>query len=525
MSTDDFFATAPAGEAQTDRYGRPLLNLGNGKLTPVTRASTLSKTLDYTGSLGDWNERVVAHGIAQRPDLTALASVTPVTDKKSYEDILTKAKIVGGGTAKADLGTAFHALMVIAASGGSTEGAPAQLVDAVNKVMSEFTRLGITILPELSEQTCVTQSIGATGTWDGIAVMPDGRKVILDYKTGRIDYLAHSTAIQTAIYAHADLIMTAHGDPVPMIDVAQEMSLLVHVDLESGQVGIYELDLVAGWQGAVLAAKVRAYRRKDDLMYPYTGYPAWQPAEPAVPAGVNAVVAPSVSTFDTTEKEWEAAPTAALSPQAQQIVSNIEEIKRGAVPTVAPTESVQEAPQVTGEPPIDPLTETEELFDHLRKSKPAAQIIAAHLMNKHGGSIKTTQYGIKICGEIVRHPAWPSLRKTIYDLEIHSNPKASELVHAALNADAPQAAYGPTTPESTVVAPRNQPADEDPFADIAPIMERVALTESDLLARIGEATSLADLSEIWKIATSDASIGWTGQLNTASTIRRKQLGL
>ena len=95
-----------------DRWGRYLV-LPEGGTKPVgyTRATTVAKALDDSGGLLNWGKRMVALGLAQRPDLVALVSTTSNADKKTLDDICERAAEAGGATIRRDLGTALHGML------------------------------------------------------------------------------------------------------------------------------------------------------------------------------------------------------------------------------------------------------------------------------------------------------------------------------------------------------------------------------------------------------------------------------
>ena len=101
-----------AQPVRRDRWGRYLvLPEGGAKPIGYTRATTVAKALDDSGGLLSWGKRMVAIGLAQRPDLVALVSTTADTDKKTLNDICERAAEQGGATVRRDLGTAVHGML------------------------------------------------------------------------------------------------------------------------------------------------------------------------------------------------------------------------------------------------------------------------------------------------------------------------------------------------------------------------------------------------------------------------------
>lgn len=98
-----------------DRYGRPLIQPpGGGKPIPYARASGIGKVLEDDTNLAYWRARVVAIGLANRPDLQAL--VLGHQDHKDQElrNAVEEAFKAGGGEARRNQGTALHKLSELA---------------------------------------------------------------------------------------------------------------------------------------------------------------------------------------------------------------------------------------------------------------------------------------------------------------------------------------------------------------------------------------------------------------------------
>jgi len=95
-----------------DRWGRyVVLPVDGAKPIGYTRATTIAKGIEDSGGLLNWGKRMVAIGLAQRPDLIALVSTTPDTDKKTLDGICERAAEQGGATVRRDLGTAVHGML------------------------------------------------------------------------------------------------------------------------------------------------------------------------------------------------------------------------------------------------------------------------------------------------------------------------------------------------------------------------------------------------------------------------------
>jgi hypothetical protein len=279
MDSTEFFGGEPAApglEDDKDGYGRYLLDAdGKGK-SPYTRATTIAKMLDSGKGLEIWGQRKVAKGVAQSPALVARAAVTPLDDKQAWREILDQAEVKSGGDEKRDLGTAFHALHehVETMSDSEWDAVPADLKATYVKYRAELKRLGITEV--MTEVTLVNTKIGTAGKADAIFRLADGRLVIGDRKSGRITEYPHSAAVQFAIYANADVLLTWNEDgsverhPMPELDLTTAIVIDVKIgDENTASVHAYEVDIWAGWAAALLSAKIRRWRNRRDLLTPY----------------------------------------------------------------------------------------------------------------------------------------------------------------------------------------------------------------------------------------------------------------
>jgi hypothetical protein len=272
-----FFGDDPPASAQTyDRHNRYLLDVDGTGRAAFTRATTLAKTLDDEYHLGEWKARCIARGVALRDDLRARAAATPVSDKRVWKEIIAEAEVINGGGVKRNLGSAFHEFHERAPkmSGAEFQAQPLEIKATYAKYHAALQQCGIVEI--MTEVTVANTKIGTAGKVDGIARLKDGRLVIIDRKSGRITEYPHSAAVQLAIYANADVIITydENGAAVrhPMPDVDKHVAIVIDVtigDENTANVAVYELDIWSGWAAALLAANVRRWRNRRDLITPF----------------------------------------------------------------------------------------------------------------------------------------------------------------------------------------------------------------------------------------------------------------
>jgi hypothetical protein len=121
---------------------------------------------------------------------------------------------------------------------GEPVDAPAELVPYVEncaRFMDEWR-----VVPMLKETIVGSYQWGYAGTFDLVGALPDGRRVLWDYKTGKKVY--PETKFQLAAYRHADTYLAESGIEIPMAEVGITESKVVHlreygydvIPLESG---------------------------------------------------------------------------------------------------------------------------------------------------------------------------------------------------------------------------------------------------------------------------------------------------
>jgi len=255
-----------------DRWGRYQVLTPAGKLTGYTRATTIAKTLDDQSALVNWKGRVVAQGLAARPDLLAAVATTDPDDKKALGQLCERAAEAGGATARRDLGTALHTMLERSWTEPGYQPPAAYAAD-VAAVHAALAAAGLTVVPDTCERIVVNDNHQIAGTFD-LAVTDGATTFIADVKTGSsMNYGAHGFAIQLAIYATADCFYTqgAANDGTddhraPMLHVSQDRAVIIHVQPESGTCDLHWLDLTIGRHALELALAVRDVRKTKPLL-------------------------------------------------------------------------------------------------------------------------------------------------------------------------------------------------------------------------------------------------------------------
>lgn len=277
MSAEDFFDDAlddAYAWPPRDRYGRPLIEpAGGGKPIAYTRASTLSDFMDGGGQgLRIWSERFLAKGMADRPDLAAMAAAAaPLTGDKEQDrashaildPVIEQAKEYAGVHRAANFGTAVHK----ATEPDFAGVVPDALAADREAFIRELNRYRATVLG--TEVFVVNDRLQAAGTFDHLIDLPPFGPTILDKKTGKVK-LAEAM-IQTAVYAGGEVYQEGdeHPDRLSITEscletLNTEFAILAHLPLGKGECTFYVLDLEAGRMMADACALKRNFSRKGE---------------------------------------------------------------------------------------------------------------------------------------------------------------------------------------------------------------------------------------------------------------------
>ncbi len=265
MSANDFFADDPVDPLERDRWKRPLLvPRGGGPKQAYTRASTMGGYLSDSGGLHTWQKRLLTSGLGRREDLTAMAAaLSPLTgDKKidrpvnaKLDEIIDLASEIGGAHVKANYGTTIHSLCEPGSEGTVPEDMRADV--------ESFRALGLDI--KMTEQFVANDHFMAAGSFDFLVALPgiDGL-VCSDIKTGQVKPC--DVAVQLAVYAGGEAYDAETNVRTPLPPVNQDVGCLIHIPAREGKTVLHLVDLNAGRQAASVAAWVRDYRKRKDIL-------------------------------------------------------------------------------------------------------------------------------------------------------------------------------------------------------------------------------------------------------------------
>lgn len=252
-----------------DRYGRHLVPREDGSgMEAFSRASTIAKTLSDGSALTAWKTRLVAFGVASRPDLVALASTTSLEDRKALNEVVEAALETAAASSAARTGTAVHSATELVDTGVPLDRIPSAVRQHVAAYQELIGSAGL--IPVDLEVPIVNDDLQAAGTFDRLYRLPDGRTVIGDLKTSSPDapkFAGGEWAIQCAIYATGARVDLDSGARSPIdADLDPSVGVIVHVPTRAGgEPALHWVDLDWGLEAARLANRVRAYRKTKFL--------------------------------------------------------------------------------------------------------------------------------------------------------------------------------------------------------------------------------------------------------------------
>lgn len=258
-------------QIKRDRWGRYLIpDPETGQERSWTRATTIANTNADRYGLEQWSKRNVILGIAARPDLYARAASLRAEDKSDLNQIAKEAEDAAASKAGANLGTALHRFTE-RLDRGETVVAPEPWDADLKAYETAMAAHEVLVLPEWIERVLLVPELGVAGTCDRVlwhlSMWPYCR--IGDLKTGKdvVRYGMGEIAVQLAIYAHASCWFdTTSGALNPVEEtIDRDVAVVIHLPVGQARCDLYTVDIKAGWEAALLAHDVRAWRQRKDL--------------------------------------------------------------------------------------------------------------------------------------------------------------------------------------------------------------------------------------------------------------------
>lgn len=253
-----------------DRWGRPVVPhpFPGGEPVWHHRPSSIGKIVDDTYNLDLWQKRMVAKGLAARPDLLArVDAADPETSdgKRDLNSLCKQAQEAAAASRGANIGTALHAY-----TEQLDRGQQVQPLEQYQADLDAYRRTldahSITIDAGLMERFVVWPDRKVAGSCDRYAHW-GGRVVALDLKTGAsnpADFSLVTYAAQLACYANATHIWDGvDAEPLPEVDT--EVGLIVWLPAGQGRCELIEVDITKGAEIVDLAISVYEARKDRGL--------------------------------------------------------------------------------------------------------------------------------------------------------------------------------------------------------------------------------------------------------------------
>lgn len=236
-----------------------------------TRATSHAKVLDDMSNLTDWQLRGTVMGLALNPELldkvdtngAGHISELDFRTKLHLSGIVNKAMRSVGGHDGSDFGTKLHGYLQAVLEGViAFEEVPEVLRPYLEVVFAAMRKHGYSFVQGMVERTVFIPATGMVGTFDFLALSPEGELLIGDLKTSSsIDWSWLSIGIQLAQYANAEAILAwdgSHWQPMPPISKVYGIVASVPKDDPVPACRLYVVDLNLGTEMMDLATRVKA---------------------------------------------------------------------------------------------------------------------------------------------------------------------------------------------------------------------------------------------------------------------------
>ena len=276
MSKSDAETFFGRPEFERGKFGWAKIAQPDGGEELYRRATTVAGYMEDKEGLIGWKSAMAAFGFAKSKSLLSALSVLDwKNDKDKVKDIVSRAQSLGGADDAADLGTAFHRVIERHVAGEviDYDTLPDGFGDALDAFIQFSKDFGLTV--EASELTVVDDAHQIAGTADAVfsfnedittpfGKLAAGVGVIGDFKTGSVSELSGmKMSQQLSIYSHADPYHAGKGIRTEWpCSINSDIGLVLKVDLDSGVIVPWWLDLKAAYEWIELSLKVAATRTK-----------------------------------------------------------------------------------------------------------------------------------------------------------------------------------------------------------------------------------------------------------------------
>jgi hypothetical protein len=243
-----------------------------GHRRPFTRVTTLAKAISDQYMLSQWSDRMVAKGMAMRPDLQALAyGMDLVQEREALQTVANQAKKHVGAEKGADHGNAVHTMCERVDRG---EDVP-WINDAVHAGVTSYRELmarhKFVAHPAYVERVLYVPEMDVVGRVDVLFEHGRGALIVGDRKSQKTMRFGHlEIAAQLAMYAHATLAwneLIGEWEPAPKMN--QKIGAIMHLPA-GGDASMYQVDLTEGWKVAQTCLDAYTWRTRKDLVVEWT---------------------------------------------------------------------------------------------------------------------------------------------------------------------------------------------------------------------------------------------------------------
>lgn len=385
MSKSDAETFFGRPEFERGKFGWAKIAQPDGGEELYRRATTVAGYMEDKEGLIGWKSAMAAFGFAKSKSLLSALSVLDwKNDKDKVKDIVSRAQSLGGADDAADLGTAFHRVIERHVAGEviDYDTLPDGFGDALDAFIQFSKDFGLTVAA--SELTVVDDAHQIAGTADAVFTFDEdittpfgkleaGVGVIGDFKTGSVSELSGmKMSQQLSIYSHADPYHAGKGVRTEWpCSINSDIGLVLKVDLDSGVIVPWWLDLKAAYEWIELSLKVAATRTKARK--------AIKQAAVATSKGTNVKTGTEVDDLEVGQPERLGAREVGKLITAATCVAELENVKakHGDVFTEAMTERYDKRHAEMSEKVDEAVAEIEEIVDKPGPSVEANKALGA----------------------------------------------------------------------------------------------------------------------------------------------------
>lgn len=277
-----------AGPVRMRRGRYSLPHPDTGKPALFTRVSNVKDVLDDTYTLDRWKERTLAKGVGMRQELARLAVATPLDDRKTFAEIIDKARDAAGGNTGSLHGTAFHSFTEYADRREPLpEGTDEEIAGQIAQYRIALEVTSVQVLPHWIERVLWNRQHNIVGRCDRAFsvdldalrelyestdpkepwwVEATGRAYIIgDTKSQKtMEYSNVGIAIQLADYSRADKVWNEQDGRWEDLDIElnRDVAIVMHTPSNAPRCDIQLINLRVGKTLLDLAMSVRKSRNE-----------------------------------------------------------------------------------------------------------------------------------------------------------------------------------------------------------------------------------------------------------------------